>query len=72
MNAAGWQNFLLNVQILQLVALQPFDLQRLTVPLWKDLEPFANKLSAQETSSILKIGFALSNLPPSDKAYLVQ
>ena len=45
------------------VTLQPFDLQRLTVPLWKDLDPFDNIASAQETDSILKIGFALSKWP---------
>ena len=33
--------------------LQPFNLQRLKVPLW-------NKLSSHETGNIFKIGFALS------------
>ena len=42
------------------VTLQPFDLQRLTVPFWKDLEPVVNIFSVKETASILKIGFALS------------
>ena len=38
----------------------PFDIQRLTIPLLKDLDPVVNIVSAQETDSILKIDFALS------------
>ena len=45
---------------LQTVTLQHFDLQRPTVPLWKDHDPIVNLISAQETDSILKTGFALS------------
>ena len=58
-----------NLQLRQLVALQPFNLQKLTIPLQKDLDLFVNILSAQETSSILKIVFALSNLPPFQKYF---
>ena len=39
---------------------RPFDLQKLRVPLWKDLDPVVNIVSAQETDSILKISFAFS------------
>ena len=49
----------------------PFDLQRHKVPLWKELDPAVNIVSVQETGSILKIGFALSNLPHSHRAYVV-
>ena len=42
------------------VTLEPFDIQRPTVPLWKVLEPLVNIVSAQETGSILKTDFALS------------
>ena len=31
-----------------------------TVPLWKEIDPFVNIVSAQETGSILKIGLASS------------
>ena len=40
--------------------LQPFNLQRLTAPLLKDLNPIVNIFSYQKTDRILKIGFALS------------
>ena len=53
------------------VTLQPFDLQRLTLPFWKDLDPIGNKVSAQETGSILKISFALSISPHLLRAYSV-
>ena len=42
------------------VTLEPFDIQRPTVPLWKGLDEFVNILSAQEPGSILKTDFALS------------
>ena len=45
------------------VTLQPYDQQRLNVPLWKDPDPIVNIVSAQETSSIFKIGFAYPNDP---------
>ena len=35
------------------ITLQPYYLQRLNVPLWKDLESIDNIVSAQETSSIV-------------------
>ena len=47
------------------------DLQRPTEPLWKDLELIGNIDSAKETSSVLKIGFALSKWPHLHRAYLV-
>ena len=46
-------------------------IKRFTIPLWKDLSPIANIVSAQETSSILKIVFALSERPHLHEAYLV-
>ena len=42
-----------------------------TVHLWKDLYPLVQIVAAQETSSILKIGFALSKWPHLHRAYLV-
>ena len=51
--------------------MQPFDLQRLTAPLWKDLDPIVKIVSAQETASILKISFALSISPHLLRAYSV-
>ena len=51
--------------------MEPFDTQRPTVPLWKVLEPFVNIVSAQETGSILKIGFVLSNLPHFDSTSFI-
>ena len=51
--------------------MRPFDLKRPTVPLWKDFNPVINIVSAQEISSILKIGFALSKSPNIRRAYLV-
>ena len=50
------------------VTLQPFDLQIITVPLWKDLAPFINIFYAQETCSISKIAFALSKSPHLQRA----
>ena len=47
------------LKVLRTVALQPFNLKRLTVPLLKDLYPVANIVSAQESGNISKIGFAL-------------
>ena len=41
------------------------------VALWKDLSPVMNIVSAQDTGSILKIGFALSERPHLHRAYLV-
>ena len=55
--------FFSDLQLWQLVALQPFDLQRPTVPVQKDINLIANISSAQETSSILKKGFVLSKWP---------
>ena len=56
-----WQQIIFsNLQIRQLITLQPFDRLRPKVPLWKELNAFANIISGQETGSILKIGFALS------------
>ena len=38
-----------------------FNLLRLTVPLWKYLDPVVNIVIAQETGSILKIDFSSKN-----------
>ena len=62
---------LIILNVWRTVTLQPFDLQRLTVPLWKDLDSVVNIFSAQETGSILKIGFDLSNWPHLHRAYVV-
>ena len=37
----------------------------------KDLNPFKNESKAQEASSILKVGFALSKWPHFHRVYLV-
>ena len=50
--------------------MEPFDIQRSTVTLWKGLESFVNILSAQETGRILKIGFTLSKRPNLHRVYL--
>ena len=36
-----------------------FDPQTSVVPLWKDIDPVVDIISAQETDIILKIGFGL-------------
>ena len=51
--------------------MKPFNLKRPTAPLWKDFDFIINKVSAQETRSILKIGFALSKLPQLHRAYVL-
>ena len=59
----SWQSWRFEKKFCHLagvMTLQPLDLHRLTVHLWKDLELIINIISAQETGSILKIGFALS------------
>ena len=43
---------LIILKVWQTVTLQTFDLQRLTVPLWKDIELIVNIFSAQDTSNI--------------------
>ena len=48
------------LKVWQIITLHSFDLQRLTVPFWKDLDHAVNIASAQKTASILKIGFVLS------------
>ena len=65
------QNFLFNLQLWQLVTWEPFDIQRPTVLLWKDLESIVNILSVQETGCILKIDFDLSKWPHFHRAYVV-
>ena len=44
---------------------------RVTVPLWKDLDPVVNMFSAEQTGNILHIGFAFSKWPHFHRAYLV-
>ena len=41
------------------------------MPLWKDLKPVVDIISAQDTDTILKIDFALSKRPHLYGAYLV-
>ena len=52
--------------------LQPFDLQRPTIPLWKDLKLDVNTLLAQEHGNIFKIRFALSRLHQFNNVYLLR
>ena len=54
----AWGQIILKVS--WLVTLQPFNLQRFTLPLWKDLNFLCYILSDKETGSIIKIDFALS------------
>ena len=49
--------------------LDPFDLQRLTIALLKDLNVFFWYISDQETSSTIEIDFALSKLPHFNSVY---
>ena len=51
--------------------LQPFDLQRPTVPLWKNLDPVVNIISDQRAGSIFKMAFALSKWPHLHGVYSV-
>ena len=59
------------LKVWQTVTLQPFDLQRLAVLLWKDLDPLVNIISAQNTSSFFKIGFCLFKLTIFTKGLLL-
>ena len=61
---------ILNIQ--GTVTLEPFDIQRPTVPLWKGLEPLVNIVSAQEICSILKTDFALLKWPHLHRVYLIR
>ena len=58
-----WQGsggrFLFQPSTLTACILQPFDLQRPTVPLWKDLYPLVTTYSAQVSGSNLDINFVL-------------
>ena len=58
------------LKVWQNATLQPSYLQRLPVPLWKDLSP-VNIVSAQETGSILKIGFTLSKWLHFNSDYVI-
>ena len=49
----GWNKSLQNLQLPQLITLQPFDLQKPTLSLWKDLKHIVNIILTQETGSIL-------------------
>ena len=55
----------------QLLTFKPFNQKRPTVPLNKTLEPIGHVVSAKETGSILKIGFAYSKWPHLHRAYQV-
>ena len=52
----------------KLVTLQPFNLQRSTVPLWKDLNLFKNISSTQRTNRIIKMSFTVSKWPHLHRA----
>ena len=63
--------FFSDLQLWHLVVLQPLDIQRLTVPLLKDLNLICWLIFFQESRGILKIGFALSKWPYLHRAYVV-
>ena len=71
---AAWVRFPYNriiLQLWQLVTLQPVDLQRPTVPLWKYLNLLKNTISNQRTSRIFDTVFAHSKWPHLHMAYLL-
>ena len=51
------------VQLWQVITLQPFELQRPTVPFWKDLNHVFKILPALENDRTFKIFFAWSKYP---------
>ena len=63
------QIFFSNLQLWQLVTLQPFHIERPKVSLLNDLDPFLNVGFTQETGNILKIGFVLSKFPHLQRPY---
>ena len=62
---------LIILKVSRAITLLPFDLHRLKVPIWKDLDPVNNIISAQITGSILKICFFLSKWPYFYRAYII-
>ena len=63
--------FFSNLQLWKLVTLQPVDLKRPAVPLWKDLNLPNIQNFNQRTNSIHDTGFACSKWPHSHRAYLL-
>ena len=59
-----------NLQIWQLIKLQPFNLQR-SKYLFRKILILLLTVSAEQTASVLKIGFALSNWPQLLRVYSV-
>ena len=60
-----------NLKLWQLVTLQPFYLQRSTVPIWKDLDQIVKKRFCLRNWQHLKIGFTLWKRPHLHRAYSV-
>ena len=60
------------LKVLQLVKLQPFDLERPEVPLWKNLNYLQNILLIQRTESISRICFAFSQWPHLHRAFFTK
>ena len=68
---AGEADFFSDLQLQWLVALQTFNLQRLTVPVLKDLNIFKCLLPVQKIGSIFNSCFALSKWPHFHSVNLV-
>ena len=64
--------FFSDLQLWQLVFLQPFDLQTPTVPLWKDLNLPVDSISVQESSSTFNVFYLHSKWPHFNRAYVVR
>ena len=65
------KNILSNLQLWQLATLQPVDLQRPTVPLWKDLNPLNKLISIKRTERIFNTSYAQSKWPHLHRAYVI-
>ena len=59
------------LQLWRFVTLQPVDLQRPTVPLWKDIDLVIKLFSAQGFGSILDVHFVLTKRSYLQRVYLV-
>ena len=62
---------LIILKVWQTVTLRPFNLQRPTVPLWREQDFVVIILSTQETGSFLNIDLAVSKWPHFNTAYVV-
>ena len=71
-NSGRVGEFFSNLQLWQLVTLQPLTYSNLQYLFGKDLDIVVNIISLQETASILKIGFDLSKWPHLHRAYVIR